>query len=128
MEYDLSQIVMKVATSLMVLGLLVAVGGAPAPMLELKAEVATLKGGAVATPRQLAFAAEPKSLADPPGRMTYTGLFSQNTAQFSSTLGTNPNAFNVGSTAQRGTMDFTGTAPTATLGSASSDFAAVGSG
>jgi hypothetical protein len=41
---------------------------------ELKAEVATLKdAGAVATPRQLAFAAEPTSLANPPSRMTYSG-------------------------------------------------------
>ena len=89
----------------MVLGLLVAVGGAAAPdagivaeqartiealkaekadvnaksaMLnaenaELKAEVAALKdAGAVATPRQLTFAAEPKSLANPPSRMTYS--------------------------------------------------------
>jgi hypothetical protein len=39
---------------------------------ELNAEVATLKGaGAVATPRQLMFAAEPTSLANPPSRLTY---------------------------------------------------------
>ena len=70
----------------MVLGLLVAVGGAAAPdagivaeqartIEALKAEVATLKGaGAVATPRQLTFAAEPTSLANRPSKTTY-GVF-----------------------------------------------------